>query len=133
MNIEQYLNDYEVENMWVEKKRSFLKEYLKKKTDFPHFEKRDSVNEEYHQAKIIFSLPLESARDGLNFRQSCKRRRTDETFDPKVMDGCENFFSLSSFIKNEFLFFFEVKQVNFGKIWIAAAGLADDASSGSSF
>ena len=41
MNIERFLNGYEVENMWVENKvekitRSFFKR-IEKKADLPHF------------------------------------------------------------------------------------------------
>lgn len=42
MNIEQFLNGYEVENMWVEKgveknRRSFFERIEKKKADLPLF------------------------------------------------------------------------------------------------
>lgn len=62
MNIEQFLNGYEVENMWVEKNdKKFLKEL--KKADLPLLKiTKKGVNEEYHQAKSFFVATRGRAR-----------------------------------------------------------------------
>lgn len=66
MNIEQFLNGYEVENMWVKKglkknTRSFLKIERKTKADSPLFTKGHEQG--ISPGKNLFSLPQESARE----------------------------------------------------------------------
>ena len=67
MNIEQFLNGYEVENMWVEKRvenkitRSFWKNW--KKWIYHFLKTKKGVNEEYHQAKSFFVATRGRARD----------------------------------------------------------------------
>jgi len=73
MNIEQFLNGYEVENMWVEKgveknDKKFLKEL--KKADLPLFKNNEKGRERGISPGKIFFRCHKRARESLKFRKS---------------------------------------------------------------